>query len=95
MNNENTHRIARIITATGRAKGFVQANGNLRVVARSCAVARIEIGNACRKAGITEESIGDVFEVRFLGTKNVLTYPIQHDPMRSGIDLRTGALINA
>jgi hypothetical protein len=86
------HRLANIINRAGRVKAFVQANGNLRIVARSCAAARVELGRAGNATGINETAL-NTFEVRLTGTKTVLTYPVAYDPMRTDIDHRTGALL--
>lgn len=92
MTTAPAHLIAHTINRAGRAKAFVQHNGNLRIVARRCATARIEISRACRALRIAETEL-DVFEVRFKGTTDVLTYPIVFDPMRTDTDRRTGALL--
>jgi hypothetical protein len=89
---DTAHQIANAVNRAGRVKAFVQPNGNLRIVARSCTAARVEIDRASH-ATHTDEAALNVFEVRFAGTKNVLTYPIVHNPMRTDIDRRTGALL--
>lgn len=92
LTTEPVHLIAHTINRAGRVKAFVQDDGNLRIVTRTCAKAVIEISRACHALGIKETAI-QAFEVRFTGTQNVLTYPMVFDPMRSGIDRRTGAFL--
>jgi hypothetical protein len=93
ITTEPAHLIAHAINRAGRVKAFVQGNGNLRVVARTCAAARIEISRASRVMGVDADSALSVFEVRFKGTTNVLTYPMVYDSMRTDIDRQTGALL--
>lgn len=91
---EPIHQFACAINRAGRVKAFVQPGNVLRIVARSTAQARVEMARAEHITGIAEtEAARDIFQVRIIGTTQVDTYPTQTDPMRKGINPRTGAYV--
>jgi len=78
----------------GKEKVFVQADGTLRVVARSVAEASVMIHRAEHYGQVKLSEIADVYQVRFWGTDLVGTYPTVATPTRPGVDVRTGMIID-